>query len=107
MLAALGARAADSGKGKAVTAATVQAETVAPGQRQSFPEFLPGDGSIQGRMLLRTIAGTVLVHEIEIGCGRDLVCEEVEDLLGLRQAPRQHQMTHQQAAPGDSVLVEN
>ena len=52
--------------------------------------------SFHGRIIAGAVAGMVLVHEIEIGIGRQLVPDKGKHLFGPGDIVRQYQMTQQQ-----------
>src|SRR5512144_189509 len=46
----------------------------------------------QLRKIARPITRTVLVHQVDVGTGRDLLCKELQDSIGSGNAVWKHEM---------------
>ena len=52
------------------------------------------------------MAGPVLVHQVQVGVARDFPGKEGQDVLGVRDVARKHQVPNQETAPGQAPLVD-
>jgi hypothetical protein len=69
--------------------------------------FLRGNGSIQRRILICSVTGTVLVQQIQIRIARNLPRDEIEHPLGTGEVSRQDKMAHEETALRDSLLIQD
>ena len=61
---------------------------------------------VQRWVVNRAVTRAVLVHQVDIGIGGDLVGEECEHRFGAGDVPGQYQVAHQQASLGDALFIQ-
>ena len=81
-------------------------KAVAMRERKRFVEFRRRDRPVQSGIVVGAIAGTVLVHQVEIGVARNLLGEETASPLLPGDPVGQHEMPHQQAPSRKAVLID-
>ena len=74
-------------------------ETDAAREILDLPVLVGRDRPVKLGMVTGTIAGTVLIHQIDVGCRRDLIGDKRKDCFSAGNAIGQDQMAHQKAAP--------
>ena len=61
---------------------------------------------VQRRVVHGAVTGVILVHQVDIGIGGDLVSEKSKHRFGAGDVPGQHEMTNQKTTLGDTLFIQ-
>jgi hypothetical protein len=82
-------------------------QSIPSGYPQGTQVFTLGDRSVERWVLVSSVAGMILIHDIKVGIGRYLGGDEGEHFFGVGEIFREHEVAYQEPSLGDPTVIED